>query len=428
MATGLHSWSQTAATNATADSAINWAEGMAPSAVNDSSRAVMSVLAKYRDDTAGTITTAGTSTAFTATTSTTFASFTELNGQVLFLKMHTTSGATPTLNVSGLGAKNIKSVSGTNIATGYLMSGGIYAFTYSSSNNEFVVHGSPGALSGLATLAVSGAVTTGALTASGLLTVSAGGAAITGNSAVTGTWTTSGALTVSAGGAAITGNSTVTGTLTVSTTLTASSGFTVSAGAVSLPAGSVADAALALPGAIKLIATQSASASATIDFNASNAASAFDGTYDRLVLYVSAAKPATDDVEFWIRIGTGAGPTYQTSGYKWIASLIAPSDGVATQGSASDTNIKIGNTGVNGAVGNAAGENISATIQFDNPSDANFMQVMFDAAYHRAGNEPSRVSGSGHYATAGAVTAIRLMFESGNITSGRFALYGIKKS
>jgi hypothetical protein len=68
------------------------------------------------------------------------------------------------------------------------------------------------------------------ISSAGALTVSAGGAAITGNSTVTGTLTSTGALTVSAGGAGITGNSTVTGTLTATSTLTAQNGLTVSAG------------------------------------------------------------------------------------------------------------------------------------------------------------------------------------------------------
>jgi hypothetical protein len=37
----VYTWPTTAANNATADSTINWAEGMAPSAVNDSARAQM---------------------------------------------------------------------------------------------------------------------------------------------------------------------------------------------------------------------------------------------------------------------------------------------------------------------------------------------------------------------------------------------------
>jgi len=59
----LWKWSRTASSNATADGSINWAEGMAPSGVNDSARAMMAAAAKYRDDTAGSLITGGTSTA-----------------------------------------------------------------------------------------------------------------------------------------------------------------------------------------------------------------------------------------------------------------------------------------------------------------------------------------------------------------------------
>jgi hypothetical protein len=53
-------WSRTAANNATADGSINWAEGQAPSTVNDSARAMMAAASKYRDDVGGAIATAGT--------------------------------------------------------------------------------------------------------------------------------------------------------------------------------------------------------------------------------------------------------------------------------------------------------------------------------------------------------------------------------
>jgi hypothetical protein len=60
----LYKWSQTASADATADSTINWAEGQAPSSVNDSARAMMAATAKYRDDIAGAIVTTGSSTAY----------------------------------------------------------------------------------------------------------------------------------------------------------------------------------------------------------------------------------------------------------------------------------------------------------------------------------------------------------------------------
>ena len=51
----LYKWSQTASSDATTDPTINWAEGQAPSSINDSARAMMAATAKYRDDIVGAI-------------------------------------------------------------------------------------------------------------------------------------------------------------------------------------------------------------------------------------------------------------------------------------------------------------------------------------------------------------------------------------
>ena len=53
------SWSPTAANNDTADTAINWREGMARAAVNDSSRSLMAAHAKNRNLQNGSIVTTG---------------------------------------------------------------------------------------------------------------------------------------------------------------------------------------------------------------------------------------------------------------------------------------------------------------------------------------------------------------------------------
>ena len=76
-------WSRTASSNATADNTINWAEGMAPSAVNDSARAMMARLAEWRDDISGTIATAGTSTAYTVASNQGFDSLAHLGGAMI---------------------------------------------------------------------------------------------------------------------------------------------------------------------------------------------------------------------------------------------------------------------------------------------------------------------------------------------------------
>src|ERR1700689_1994308 len=87
-------WSHTASSNATADSTINWAEGMAPSAVNDSARAMMARAAEWRDDISGTLTTGGTSTAYTVASNQGFDSLPDMNGaMVAFIPNAANGGA-----------------------------------------------------------------------------------------------------------------------------------------------------------------------------------------------------------------------------------------------------------------------------------------------------------------------------------------------
>jgi microcystin-dependent protein len=139
-------WSKTASNNATADATINWAEGQAPSTVNDSARAMMAAAAKYRDDVAGTIATGGTSTAFTVTSSQAFDSLVNMDGKVVAFVPHVTSGSGPvTLNVDGLGAKALRSAPGVELAAGTLISGTPYVAVYRNSSNEWLLRGFFGA-------------------------------------------------------------------------------------------------------------------------------------------------------------------------------------------------------------------------------------------------------------------------------------------
>ncbi len=140
MSTGVAAWSQTAATNATADSAFNWAEGQAPSSVNDSARALMASVAKWRDDLNGTITTGGTSTAYTAT-SKPGSTVSATNGFLIAFKLHTNCGASPTLAVDGGTARALVPYHGGTFGAGALKSGAIYTARYDSSNTEWIVTG-----------------------------------------------------------------------------------------------------------------------------------------------------------------------------------------------------------------------------------------------------------------------------------------------
>ncbi|MEY2410614.1 MAG: hypothetical protein QOF48_3284 [Verrucomicrobiota bacterium] len=130
----FYNWSRTAASNASADSTVNWSEGQAPSSVNDSARAMMASTAAYRDDVAGAIVTGGTSTAYTVTSYQVFDTLAHMANQVIAFTPHATNGATVTLNVDGLGAKPLRSAPSVELPAGVLVQGTPYVALYNNSD------------------------------------------------------------------------------------------------------------------------------------------------------------------------------------------------------------------------------------------------------------------------------------------------------
>lgn len=137
----LYKWSQTAASDATADSTINWAEGQAPSSINDSARAMMAATAKYRDDIAGAIVAGGTSTAYTVSSYQVFDTLAHLNGQMIAFTPHTTNGATVTLNVDSLGAKPLRTAPNTELLAGTIIQGTPYVAVYNNTDGAWYLQG-----------------------------------------------------------------------------------------------------------------------------------------------------------------------------------------------------------------------------------------------------------------------------------------------
>lgn len=129
-------WSTNAASNATADPSINWAEGMAPSAVNDSARAMMAALAVRSKD-SGSIASAGTASAFTLTTNTGYPSIAALNGQMITFQNGSgvnTAGAT--ITIDGNGPYPLTTDSGASIIpAGTMVIGGMYTVSCVSFNS-----------------------------------------------------------------------------------------------------------------------------------------------------------------------------------------------------------------------------------------------------------------------------------------------------
>lgn len=132
MGASIFDWSKTAATNATADADINWAEGQSPSTVNNSAREMMARVAEWRDDGGGELTVGGTANALTITANSAFSAYAD--GQTISLRIATDNTTAATLNVNGIGTKTIRKMvaTGESALTGAeLQAGGIYDFKYS---------------------------------------------------------------------------------------------------------------------------------------------------------------------------------------------------------------------------------------------------------------------------------------------------------
>lgn len=135
------SWSRTAASNATADTTINFAEGQSPSSLNDSNRSMMARLADWRDDISGTITTGGTAAAYSLTSNQGFDTLAHMSGAMVAFIPHATNTGTCTLNVDGLGAKALRSAPSVELAAGVLVQGAPYVATYVNADSAFYLQG-----------------------------------------------------------------------------------------------------------------------------------------------------------------------------------------------------------------------------------------------------------------------------------------------
>lgn len=130
-------WETTAANNDDSDSSINWAEGQAPSTVNNSARAMMSEIAKWVKDTSGSITAGGTANALTLTTNMTLAA--HATPLILCFEASATNTGAATVTINALASKDIKRTDGSALRAGDITTGGLYLIGYESGVDDYLL-------------------------------------------------------------------------------------------------------------------------------------------------------------------------------------------------------------------------------------------------------------------------------------------------
>lgn len=135
----VYDWSTNASDNATADSAINWAEGQSPGSVNDSSRGMMKRIKEMLNDLGGVAAAGGSPNALTVTASSPFTSYS--SGMRVAFKATADNTASATLSVNSIGPKSIRkfSLAGESALTGgEIQEDGIYEVVYDTTLNGAV--------------------------------------------------------------------------------------------------------------------------------------------------------------------------------------------------------------------------------------------------------------------------------------------------
>lgn len=383
----------------------------------------MASVAKFRDDISGGLTTGGSSTAYTVTTNQSFASLTVLGNRILTIIPHTTSGAAPTLAVDGLTAKNINISTAVNVPTGFLVQGTPYIVYYGASVGEFIVLGTPAALNAIvgttltlsSTLAVTGVSTFSAALRAANGTVGAPSYSWT-NDTGSG-WYRIGSNNI---GFAINGSNILNinaDGLTLTGDLQVTDAFQV-LGAVDLPAGSVANAALAVPPAMVKLSTQTASTSSALNFT-----TGITSTYRAYLFVIENLVPASDGITMMAEISQDAGSNYITSGY--IAATNAASNATTAQ-AAVTTYIPISAATDVDAGTSTVG--VSGTMMLVQPAGTSNRKLFHSQTTYLNTGATSIINftGGGYFNTnTTAIDAVRFKASTGNLASGKVTMYGL---
>ncbi len=179
-----------------------------------------------------------------------------------------------------------------------------------------------------------------------------------------------------------------------------------------------------------MLSTQVAATSATIDFT-----TGLNDTYDAYMIDISDVVAVSDDVDLYLRVGTGVGPTWIATGTPYAYVLAGGRvnlgasglDGV--NGTANQIALTALGAGAGSGLGSNTGESFSGRVWISNPEGAAlFKRFKGQSVYDAAAGDLAELDIGARYTSVTAITGLRFLLSTGNIASGRFTLYGLTKS
>lgn len=175
-----------------------------------------------------------------------------------------------------------------------------------------------------------------------------------------------------------------------------------------------------------LLNSQTVSGASVVKFDVSTSG-ALSSTYTTYEIVMVNAITSSASKTIYLRQGTGATPTYQTTGY-FTNGIMVQNGTTLTQYSSTAIGVQL--TYVEGSVGTF--NNFCGTVKINNPS-----QTTSDHTYHYIGSNKFTVAAggqvvdnveqfSGRVASSTAVTGVELLPDNSQTISGTFELWGRK--
>ena len=184
-------------------------------------------------------------------------------------------------------------------------------------------------------------------------------------------------------------------------------------------------------GGLILLGSFTASNSTSVDIGSGlDLDAAIDGTYDLYRIVGTSIIPATDNQLLYMYTSSNTGSTFDVgaSDYEWsLIEFNANDTSPANSHSAADSKMQLSN---NEGTGSSTGEHFNFTIEIYDPSNSSLFSMLNGRSNYVGAVGVHSIQGTfgGMRQSAAIIDAVRIAFASGNISSGEFYLYGIKKS
>lgn len=168
-----------------------------------------------------------------------------------------------------------------------------------------------------------------------------------------------------------------------------------------------------------LLATYNISSQATVDITG-----VINSNYDTYEIEMTDILPATDNTAIQILSSSNNGGTWDTAAgsYSYAVGFGDGTGGFSDDGSSSATYMQLNKTG-----SNSADEGSTIFMKLFAANSAAHKLLTWEGAYTAAAGGFFWFKGAGKRRSTAVINALRVKMSSGNLTSGRIRVYGVKK-